>query len=183
MKLWSREAEQEVLDTPVFTVYDRLMSMPETGKSGHFFVIEASSWVNVIAMTEDNRILIVRQFRQGTGDISWEIPGGVIDEVDANPMAAAKRELAEETGYTSDCWEELGRVSTNPAIFSNYCYFYLATHCSKTVAQHLDPFEDIVPDLISLQEFLDRVSDGRIHHSLVVAAVAKLMLKKPELIK
>lgn len=181
MKKWSKEAEEKVLTTPIFTVYDRLMKMPVNQKSGHFFVIEASPWVNIIALTNDYKIVIVRQFRQGTADLTWEIPGGAVDAADAGPMEAARRELAEETGYVSDHWEELGKVSTNPAIFSNYCYFYLATQCKKSVSRHLDPFEDIDTDLIPLHEFMNRIRDGSIHHSLIVAAAAHLLLKKPEL--
>lgn len=181
MKKWSIEAEEKVLETPIFTVYDRLMQFPLNKKSGHFYVIGAPSWINIVALTEDRNIILVQQYRHGIDDLSWEIPGGAIDQGDDDQLVAARRELAEETGYTSESWEELGCVSTNPAIFSNYCYFYLATHCRKTESQHLDPFEDINVDEIPLRDFLARIRSGEIHHSLVVAAVARLLLKKPEL--
>ena len=91
---------------------------PRTGATKRFSLIEAVDWVNVIALTPDQQVVLIRQFRVGANEVCLEIPGGMVDPGET-PAEAAARELAEETGYTAPRWHQLGRVSPNPAIMTN----------------------------------------------------------------
>ncbi len=182
IKKWAIETENIEYQTPIFSLKRRKSNSRIQDKSGQFYVIEAPDWVNVLALTKEMDVVLVKQYRHGIDEITLEIPGGVVDSEDDNSQLAAERELLEETGYKSVRWEYLGTVSSNPAIFTNYCHFYLATECEKVSGQNLDHLEEIGISTLPLKEFLGQVRDGSIHHSLIVAAVAQFLLKKPALI-
>lgn len=157
------------------------MSM-EDRPASDFFTLRAPDWINVIAATREGDFILVEQFRHGTKRSSLEIPGGVIDAEDADPLTAARRELLEETGYqtASENWHSLGFISSNPALFNNYCHIFFAEACTCEAAQNLDTNEDINVRLLGPQAFARAVSSGEIHHALAVAAVARLLLWRPE---
>lgn len=142
-----------------------------------FYVLDAPDWVNVVALTGNREAVLVEQFRYGTGKPSLEIAGGVCDPGES-PLETAKRELEEETGYISDNWSSLGKVSANPAILNNYNHFFLAEGCTRTGEMSLDQHERINVHTLPYNDFLNRVLDGTIDHSIVVAAVAKLLLRE-----
>lgn len=146
------------------------MRRPTDAKEGDFYVAQAPLWVNIVALTPDREVILVEQYRHGVHAVTVEVPGGVAGHV-TDGFEAARRELAEETGYTSERWTKLGRVSANPAIMDNHCEIWLAEDCVRTQEQDLDPFEDIRVLTVPEADFLDMVRDGRIHHSLAVAAV------------
>lgn len=182
IKKWAIETENIEYQTPIFSLKRRKTKSRIQDKSGQFYIIEAPDWVNVLALTKEMDVVLVRQYRHGIDEITLEIPGGAIDPEDGDPQKAAERELLEETGYRSDKWEHLGSVSSNPAIFTNYCHFYLASNCEQVSGQNLDHLEEIEVSTLPLKEFLSQVRDGSIHYSLIVAAVARFLLKKPELV-
>lgn len=171
---WSTESETVICETRVFDVVKKKMTMPGSSESSDFFTLKAPDWVNVIAFDENNEIILVEQYRHGTDDISLEIPGGVVDANHGNdPLTAAKQELMEETGYESDTWTHLGPVSSNPALFNNYCHVFLAENCRKNGNQQLDKHEDISVRKMSYYDFCESALDGGIHHALAIAALAK----------
>lgn len=178
IKKWVIESETDLLDTPIFSIQKRHCRPPDDGGDSDFYIINTSDWVNIIARTDDNQLILVRQYRFGIDEVSLEIPGGVVDSDDEDPLATAKRELREETGYVSNNWSLLGKVSTNPAIFTNYCHMYLADDCVLEYEQNLDPHERIAVQKMSIQNVKDAFRDGRIHHSLVVAAFAQFLLQE-----
>jgi 8-oxo-dGTP pyrophosphatase MutT (NUDIX family) len=149
---------------------------PRTGTQKRFSLIEAADWVNVIALTPERRVVLIRQFRVGSASICLEIPGGMVDPGEA-PEAAAARELAEETGYTADRWERLGSVSPNPAIMTNRLVTFLAVDARPTQPQRLDGSEVIDVELASLDACHAAIRDGRIDHALVIVAFAHLALR------
>ena len=173
---WDVVQEKKLLNTPVFDVHSHIASLPSKNKSGTFFTIHTPDWVNVIALTTNNQIVLVDQYRFATRDSSLEIPGGMVDPSDKDPLESAKRELEEETGFTSDSWLKLGKVSVNPALFNNHCHLYLARNCKKTKDQEPDEHEVIEVSLIALNDFFEKIRNGEIHHSLVVAAVSQYLL-------
>src|SRR5690606_15593063 len=97
-------------------------------------VLESVDWVNVVAVADDGCLVMVRQFRFGAGYATVEIPGGMVDPGEA-PLAAARRELAEETGYTGGAWDYLGAVEPNPAVHDHLCHHYLARGVRRTREQ------------------------------------------------
>lgn len=167
---WDRLASEAGGDYRIFRVRRDRSRSRASGGVGLFSVIEAPDWVNVWAVTDDGRVVLIRQFRHGTRDVSLEIPGGAVDPGEA-PEAAARRELAEETGYTAARWTHLGTVAPNPAIQANRCHTFLAAGARPTGTTNLGPGEEIEVVLATAAEVRERVRSGEIDHALVVAAL------------
>jgi ADP-ribose pyrophosphatase len=137
--------------------------------------VEMSDWVNVLAVTESHEIILVRQHRFGTQQDSLEIPGGMIDPGE-DPLASARRELAEETGYTADRWEPFGWSHPNPALQSNRLYTFVARDARRTMETALDPLEDCRVELLPLAKLPALLASGQIRHALVLVALYQLLL-------
>ena len=165
---WERIESKEIADCRVFRVREDI-SRRTDGVSGTFFVLENPDWVNIVAVTKSGEAVMIEQFRHGTESVSLEIPGGMIDK-DELPETAAKRELLEETGYSSENWVLLGRSHPNPAIQNNSIYHYLALDCEKTGEVLFDEHENIVSKLMPVAEVDSAIATGKITHSLVIAA-------------
>lgn len=156
--------------------------MPTTGRSYNVYSLDFSPWANIIAVTPDNQVVLVKQYRHGIRDITLELPGGVIGEKD-DPRFGARRELLEETGYDAQDWELLGILHPNPAIQTNVCYTYLATKAYPATKQHLDELEDIEVILSPLVDIPALIKEGTISHALIVAAFGIFFLKYPEYLR
>ncbi len=174
---WEPLDEITVADCRVFSVKKVQRRSPRTGRSHDFFVLHGEDWVNVIPLAPDGRVILVRQYRHGTRDITLEIPGGVIEHGEA-PGAAAARELLEETGFSAGRWTELGFVHPNPAIQGNRCYTFLAEDLEYQGPQHLDGTEEIEVVSVLASDLEQLVASGIIRHSLVVAAFYWLELHR-----
>lgn len=169
IKKWNVLNSEQLDSNRVFSVRrDRSIS-PITGDEHDFFVIEAPDWINVVALTQDNEVVLIEQYRQGTKSVTIEIPGGMIDPGE-DPLGAAKRELLEETGYEGESWVQIGEVCPNPAIQNNRCFTFLAKNCKKVEETNFDSTEFIVTYTKPESEMPNLVSEGKITHSLVVAA-------------
>jgi ADP-ribose pyrophosphatase len=154
---------------------DRSVS-PRTGEAHDFIVLESSPWVNVIALNDREEVVLIRQYRHGTREVTLEIPGGLVDAGD-EPLAAAKRELLEETGYRGEEWIDLGYVHPNPAIQNNRCHTFLALGAKPAGAQSQDDKEDIVVILKPLAEIPRLIREGAITHALVVCAFWRFFME------
>jgi ADP-ribose pyrophosphatase len=154
---------------------DRAIS-PRTEKDHDFFILESSSWVNIIPLTPENEVVMVRQYRHGIRDVTLEIPGGLVEQND-NAEKAAHRELFEETGYRTSEMILLGSVHPNPAIQNNQCFTFLATDVSLTGSQHQDEKEDIEVVLRPLTEIPKLIRNGDITHALVLAAFYRFFME------
>jgi ADP-ribose pyrophosphatase len=142
---------------------------PRTGEEHEFYIFESKEWVNIIPVTKDNEVILIRQYRHGVGDIVLEIPGGIVEEEDT-PLDAAVRELKEETGYSPSEMVYLGMVHANPAFLNNSCHTYLALDSFPDGPQNLDEKEDIEVILRPLADIPKLIKDGEISHSLILAA-------------
>jgi 8-oxo-dGTP pyrophosphatase MutT (NUDIX family) len=167
---WSRLESEVVDDYHVFRLRQDHSRSPETGETYHFYVLEAPDWINVIPVTAEGQVILIRQYRHGTREVSLEIPGGMVDAEDGAPATAAERELLEETGYQASEMILLGHVTPNPAILNNRCYTYLATDVKQVVSPQFDSTEYIELALADLAQIPDLISSGQITHALVIAA-------------
>jgi 8-oxo-dGTP pyrophosphatase MutT (NUDIX family) len=170
---WKRGARHPGADYKIFTTHFVDATHPPTGKSKRFSIIEAVDWVNVIALTADDRVVLVRQYRAGSDSICLEIPGGMVDDGES-PLEAAVRELEEETGYTAKTWKAIGSTLPNPAIQGNRLHSFLALDAEATASQRLDTSEVIAIDVVPLADVQQMLRDGTIDHALVVDAFAHL---------
>lgn len=153
--------------------WDRLRN-PRTDEEFDRLVLETPDWVNVVALTARRELVLVEQYRFGSGDVTLEIPGGVLDRGEDH-AAAARRELAEETGFTGGAWTYLGAVQPNPAFHDNLCHHWLAEGVERTQGQGLDAGEDIAIRSLPLSEAARAVADGRIRHALVLTALCRVL--------
>ncbi len=177
---WTRRSSRPIADCRVFKVRQDNFTNDRTGDVGDFFVIDAPAWSNVIAVTKDRQLVLIEQFRQGVVQTVLEIPGGMIDE-NEQPLAAAKRELEEETGYRSENWVKLGESYPNPAIQTNRMHHFLAKDCELLGETNFDEHEDIVLKLVPVDEIGELISGGRFNHALAIAAFGFLNAAKIEL--
>lgn len=177
---WSIVHENKEYQTPIFNLLSRKMRLEAEGehKEGIFYVLDAPEWVNVIPITEANEVVLVEQYRYGVEEPTLEIPGGMVDPGEA-PQTAIQRELAEETGYVSESWSSLGKVSSNPAIMNNFTHLFLAKSCrfEGFKEAHGDEHERINIHTMPVERFLSLAADGTVHHTIVLAAVARYLLK------
>jgi ADP-ribose pyrophosphatase len=169
IKEWKKLTSETAADFYIFQARRNTSESPRTGKVHEVVVLESPDWVNVVAVTPDRQVVLIRQFRHGREEITLEIPGGMVDEGEA-PEATARRELQEETGYEAERWHYLGQVTPNPAFLDNICYTYLALDTVQTGQPSFDGSEDIEVLLVALDELGEMVQNGRITHALVVAA-------------
>ncbi len=168
---WPSISSEPVADCRVFSVRRVFRRSPRTGAAHDFYVLDSVDWVNVIALTPRGELVMVEQFRHGTNSVDLEIPGGVMDPTDSSPLETGLRELREETGYIGEKGRILGQVRPNPAIMSNTCYTVLVENCELRSTVQLDHGEDLITRLMPLGTVRQRVMDGTIRHSLVVAAL------------
>jgi len=131
-----------------------------------YYVLEYSNWANVFPITTDGKVILVRQYRYGIGQWSLEIPGGIMDPGETNPLEAAKRELLEETGYSCKEIVETAIIAPNPATANNVMYCYLATGCELTHEQSFDEHEELEVILVTMEELKTMLRENKILQSL-----------------
>jgi 8-oxo-dGTP pyrophosphatase MutT (NUDIX family) len=168
---WRKISSRMVGDFRIFTLRADVKKSPRTGREHEFFVMDSANWVNVVALTPDQQMVLVEQYRQGTDTVELEIPGGIMDAHDASPEATGCRELREETGYEGEGARIIGKVSPNPAIMSNTCFTVLVENCRLAGPVQFDSGEDLITRLVPVGEVAGLVASGKIRHSLVVAAL------------
>ena len=141
------------------------------GKVIDGFVLEYAHWATIVALTKEQQVVLVRQYRHGAQKVILELPGGAMEPEDESPMHAARRELLEETGYTSDTFIQIGCVSPNPANQTNLIYSFLALDVEKVAGQNLDETEEIEVVLKPLNEVINMAMNSELFQSMQVSAV------------
>ena len=168
---WPDLGAQSVGNFRIFKLRSVRRRSPRNGVERDFYVMDCADWVNVIAITAENELVLVEQFRHGVAAVELEVPGGIMDPGETDPVAAGLRELREETGYVGEGGIEIGCVLPNSAIQSNRCRTVLVRQCRRVGALELDDSEDIAVRLFPVSDMAKLVTGGRIRHSLAVAAL------------
>lgn len=168
---WSLLESEQVADCRVFTV-KRNLSRNEGRKKGtefSFYVIKPFNWINIIPVTSEGNVVMVKQFRHGIRELTLEVPGGMVDPGEA-PAVAAAREMLEETGYASDEIIHLGTNHPNPALQDNVCDSFVALNVRKVQEPVFDSTEDIDIVHVPLERIPEMIRKGDIMHALVITA-------------
>lgn len=145
--------------------------MPDGRIVDPYYVMEYKDWVNAVAFTKEGKILMIRQYRHALGEVTIEVPGGCIDQEDASPSEAIKRELLEETGYSFKRIMPLGTISANPSTNNNITHMFLAEGGEKVQDQNLDPNEEIEVLTYSSEEVIQLLLSNKIMQSLHVSCL------------
>jgi 8-oxo-dGTP pyrophosphatase MutT (NUDIX family) len=172
----------EVLDSkylsrkPWLTVRQDHVRLPSGSEMAEYFVLEYPDWVNVIAITTDDKMVLIRQYRHGARKVHFELPAGVTEGVDGNYETSARRELLEETGYGGGQWQHWMTVSANPSTNSNRSHTYLARDVIRLQEQKLESTEDVTVHLLPLDKVRKQVLGDGFLQAMNIAPLLKFFL-------
>ena len=147
-----------------------MCKMPDGTVIDDYYVLEYPDWVNALAFTEDNKVILIRQYRHASGEVILELPGGCIDPGET-PEEAIKRELSEETGYEFDSIELTSTLYANPSTAGNKTFSYIARGGKKVREQHLDGREQILVETVSIEELKELLYQNKFGQALHVSAI------------
>ncbi|GAB3537347.1 NUDIX hydrolase [Pontibacter brevis] len=170
---WEVLKSEMVVDEKWYKLRRDHVRLPNGLELDDYYVSVRPNVVLTFPLTEDNHVIFVRQYKHAAGGIFIELPGGVVDEHETQPIEAAKREVLEETGYASDEVELLLEVTDNPTKDTNRMYYFLARNVRQVATQDLDESEAIEVLKIPLQEVAGMIMEGKIH---VAGSVALCLL-------
>jgi 8-oxo-dGTP pyrophosphatase MutT (NUDIX family) len=167
---WQASDPETLAETKVFSLRQIWATSPnDPSRRGEFVYLDAPDWVNVVALTADENVVLIEQFRHGTQEVTLEIPGGGVDPGE-DPLEAGLRELREETGYEGSDARIIGVVAPNPAIINNRCHTVLVRCVEAVGVPQLEGYEEIRTKLTPLSDIPDLIRSGAISHALVIAA-------------
>jgi 8-oxo-dGTP pyrophosphatase MutT (NUDIX family) len=149
--------------------------LPTGREIADYWISEYPPWVNVVAVTTDDHLVLVRQFRPGIGAVHYEIPAGTVEQGE-DVEAAARRELLEETGFGHGRWSVLTRLSANPALQDNVTTTFLAEGVERLSAPRPDATEDLRVHLLKVDDALGLIDHGEMIQALHSAPLLRYLL-------
>ena len=168
---WKKTGSKPAGDFRIFTIRSDKKISPRTGREHDFYILDSVNWVNVVAVTPDDQLVMIEQYRHGSNTVELEIPGGMLDSKEESPLVGGQRELREETGYEGTGAEVIGNIFPNPAIMSNTCSTLLVKNCELKHPLEWDHGEDLITRLVPAAEIPGMIARGEIRHALVIVAL------------
>ncbi len=172
VKKWRLLTSKVAYENPFLTVYNESLQRSDGKVIADYYAVKRRDAAFVAALTKDNQVLLVNQYKNGVKEVVWELPAGFIEEGE-EPLAAAKRELLEETGYESDNFDFIGKFAPNPAISPNRNFVFLAKDATKVAEQKLDVNEEIEVQTFDLGSLVQDIKTGK---SLFIDCQSQLSL-------
>lgn len=170
MEKWRVLSSEYLVNAPWAVLRKDVCSMPNGRLVPEYYVLEYPDWVNMVALTPESDIVLIKQYRHGTQEILLEIPAGTI-EAGENPQDAAARELLEETGYTAGKITHLVDLYPNPATSNNKTTTFLMEGCIRTQDQNLDLQEEIEVQVLPLDRVISLLFQNRFPQALHASAL------------
>ena len=175
-KRWSIVSSEYKIRNKWLTVRKDHIRQPSGVEIEDYWVLEYPEWINVIAITEDGKFVIERQYRHAIGLTDYEIPAGCCEQGE-EPLTAAKRELHEETGYAGGTWTEFMTISPNGTSMTNMTHCYIATGVLKDGDAHQEETEDIDVSLMTKEEVRTLLEGGHFWQATMAAPLWKFFCK------
>ena len=160
-----------VREGAIIDIYEDTVKLPNGDVEKWDFVSHRMGAACIVPVTEDGRILLVKQYRPALDRYTWELPAGCRDAVDEPTDITAKREMEEETGYTSDEIIQLLSLKSTVAFCNELIDVYLAKNIRHIGEQSLDPAEEISMKLWELDDVLEEIYSGRMQDGKTVAGI------------
>jgi ADP-ribose pyrophosphatase len=167
---WERLGSERLLANRYFSLRSDRLRLPDGGIKDPYFVLERPDAAIIVPITERNEVVLVRQYRPPLEMMELGLPAGLVEEGE-RPEEAARRELAEETGYTGGEWDPLGSLASSPSLKDNWAYLFLARGVEETAAPDPDEHELVEVVKVPLEDLRGLVHSGKIVSSSGVAAV------------
>lgn len=165
---WRRRSSRYVVDSRFLRIRQDEIELPDGTIVPEYFVREAAGFVMVFALTQDERVVLVRQYRYGADSVGLELPAGTL-EPNEDPADCAARELLEETGYAGTL-APLGDYAVEAVRSNARAYLFTATDVRRVAELRLDPTEHLEVVLVTLDDFCAMLADGRIDNIASIAA-------------
>jgi len=178
---WKILSSEYLFNDLWFKVRKDICETPSGKIINPYYVYEFPEWATAFALTDDNKVIMVRQYRHSIGEVIVELPGGCVDDTDKDLQTAIARELLEETGYTFTSYESLGKISPNPSTNTNWMHMFLARGGKKVGEQKLDHNEEIIVELYSIDELKNLVKKNEIVQAMHVTCILYALEKLGEL--
>jgi 8-oxo-dGTP pyrophosphatase MutT (NUDIX family) len=163
---------------PWLTLRQDHFRLPSGREIPEYWISEFPPWVNVLAVTEADDLILVRQYRPGLGEVHYEMPAGVVDPEDPDLESAARRELAEETGYGGGRWSKLSAFSANPALTTNLTHTFLAEGVVPVSAGAPDATEDLRVHKLPVSQARQLIEAGEMSQALHAAPLLQYLLRR-----
>ena len=167
---WSILESKQGYQKKWLTVTEDRCLLPDGAIIDPYLSIAVPDFCNIIMVTPEEEVILVRQYRHAARIVSLELPGGMI-EPGEDPAIAAKREMEEETGFQTNDFQFLYKIHPNPPLESNLAYFYIAKNALPTGKVALDPFEDIELVFLHREAFMQKLLHHEFQHGVQLSAM------------